>query len=106
MARWNDSDRSPLAMLRVKAGYTQAEASVHMHLGMISLVRYENGMNDITFGIGEQMARLYNVSFEDIRKAVWDTKEAAGKQTIGRSNKARRQKVSLYIKANDTHDQQ
>ena len=92
MARWNDSDRSPLAMLRVKAGYTQAEASVHMHLGMISLVRYENGMNDI--------------SFEDIRKAVWDTKEAAGKQTIGRSNKARRQKVSLYIKANDTHDQQ
>ncbi len=84
MARWNDDDRSPLAMLRVKAGYTQAEASVKMNLGMISLARYESGMNDVTFGIGEQMARLYNVSFEDIRQAVIATKEAAGRQTIGR----------------------
>lgn len=87
MARWNDEDRSPLAMLRVKAGYTQAEASVLMHLGMISLARYENGINDVTFGIGEQMANLYKVSFEDIRQAVIATKEAAGRQTIGRPKK-------------------
>lgn len=106
MARWNDNDRSPLAMLRVKAGYTQAEASVHMHLGMISLARYENGMNDVTFGVGEQMARLYKVSFEDIRKAVWDTKEAAGIQTIGRPTKARKQKVSSAIGEGDIHDKQ
>ena len=87
MARWNDQDRSPLAMLRVKAGYNQAEASVLMHLGMVSLARYEKGVNDVTFGIGEQMANLYNVSFEDIRQAVIATKEAAGRQTIGRPKK-------------------
>ena len=90
MARWKDEDRSPLAMLRVKAGYTQAEASVLMHLGMISLARYENGINDVTFGIGEQMAKLYKVSFEDIRQAVIATKEAAGRQTIGRPKKKSR----------------
>lgn len=95
MARWNNNDRSPLAMLRVKAGYTQAEASVKMHIGMISLARYENGTNDITFGIGEQMARLYNVSFEDIRQAIIQTKKAAGVQTEGRPTK---------IKKNTTQD--
>lgn len=98
MARWNDNDRSPLAMLRVKAGYTQAEASVLMHLGMISLARYESGINDVTFGIGEQMSRLYKVPFEDIRKAVWDTKEAAGIQTVGRPTKLKN--------AGDTDDKQ
>lgn len=75
MARWNDNDRTPLAMLRAKAGYTQAEASVLMHIGMISLARYENGVNDITFTIGEKMAELYKVSFEDIRQAVIETKK-------------------------------
>lgn len=89
MARWKDEDRSPLAKLRVKAGYTQAEASVKMHLGMISLARYENGANDVTFGIGEQMAQLYKVPFEEIRQAVLATKKAAGRQTIGRPNKAK-----------------
>ena len=84
MARWNDEDRTPLAKLRVNAGYTQAEASVLMHLGMISLARYENGINDVTFGIGEQMAKLYNVSFEDIRQAVIETKKAAGRMITGR----------------------
>ena len=87
MARWNDEDRTPLAMLRAKAGYTQAEASVLMHLGMISLARYENGSTDVTFGIGEQMAKLYKVSFEDIRQAVLATKAAAGRATVGRPNK-------------------
>ena len=84
MARWKDEDRSPLARLRANAGYTQAEASVLMHLGMISLARYENGINDVTFGIGEQMAKLYNVPFEEIRQAVIATKKKAGKKTIGR----------------------
>ena len=84
MARWNDDDRSPLARLRVKAGYTQAEASVLMHLGMISLARYENGVNDVTFGIGEQMAALYKVPFETIRQAIIDTKKEAGRAITGR----------------------
>ena len=87
MARWNNEDRSPLARLRVNAGYTQAEASVLMHLGMISLARYENGINDVTFGIGEQMAKLYKVPFEEIRQAIIATKEAAGRNSIGRPKK-------------------
>lgn len=99
MARWNDEDRSPLAKLRVKAGYTQAEASVKMNLGMISLARYENGVNDMTFGIGEQMAKLYHVSFEDIRQAVIATKEAAGIQTVGRARK------TLTTKKIKTHEE-
>ena len=83
MIRRRYKDRSPLAMLRVKAGYTQAEAALIMQLGT-SLARYEHGMHDITFGIGEQMAKLYKVSFEDIRQAVIATKEAAGRQTVGK----------------------
>lgn len=101
MARWNDEDRSPLATLRARAGYTLAEASVLMHLGMISLARYEKGINDVTFGIGEQMARLYKVPFESIRQAIWDTKKAAGIQTIGRPLK-----VTENTKEGDTNDKQ
>lgn len=84
MVRRRYKARSPLAMLRVKAGYTQAEASMLMQLATISLAGYENGIHDVTFGIGEQMARLYKVSFEDVRQAVIATKEAAGRQTIGK----------------------
>ena len=90
MARWKDEDRTPLAMLRVKAGYTQAEASVKMQIGMISLARYENGVNDLPFGIGELMAKLYNVSFENIRQAVLATKTAAGVQTEGKPRKIKK----------------
>ena len=66
MARWNDEDRTPLALLRASAGLTRTEASVLMQVGMITLARYENGITDVPFGIGEQMAKLYKVSFEDI----------------------------------------
>ena len=106
MARWNDEDRSPLAMLRVKAGYTQAEASVKMHLGMISLARYENGINDVTFGIGEQMANLYKVPFEAIRQAVIATKEAAGRNSIGRPVKRKSGSIDagVDLKEDDKHD--
>ena len=108
MARWNDKDRSPLAMLRVKAGYTQAEASVKMHLGMISLARYENGVNDVTFGIGEQMANLYNVPFEAIRQAVIATKKAAGRNILGRPVKRKTETTNSnqINKEDGLHDQQ
>lgn len=104
MARWNDKDRSPLALLRVKAGYTQAEASVLMHLGMISLVRYENGVNDVTFGIGEQMAELYKVPFETIRQAVLATKKAAGRQTVGKPVKIGKSTIPPEIEQEANHD--
>ena len=93
MARWNDNDRTPLAMLRVKAGYTQAEASVLMHIGMISLARYENGVNDITFTIGEKMAELYKVSFEDIRQAVIETKKIKEASSKEKNSKGKNSKL-------------
>ena len=93
MARWNDVDRTPLAMLRAKAGYTQAEASVLMHIGMISLARYENGVNDITFTIGEKMAELYKVSFEDIRQAVIETKKMKEDSSKEKTSKRKNSKL-------------
>ncbi len=87
MARWNDEDRTPLALLRASAGLTRTEASVLMQVGMITLARYENGITDVPFGIGEQMAKLYKVSFEDIRQAILATKKAVGAKTEGRISK-------------------
>ena len=87
MGRWKDEDRTPLALLRAKRGLTRTEASVIMGIGMITLARYETGASDLPFGIGEQMAKLYNVSFEDIRQAVLATKKECGVQTEGRPKK-------------------
>ncbi len=84
MGRWKPEDRTPLALLRFNAGYTREQAAVNMKMGLITLAKYESGMNDIPFGIGEQMAKLYGVSFEDIRQAVLATKKAAHIQTEGR----------------------
>ena len=43
------------------------------------MVRWEpeDRTPDISFGIGEQMAELYKVLFEDIRKVVTATKKLA-----------------------------
>ena len=79
MGRWKSEDRTPLALLRFNAGYTREKAAVSLNIGGSTLANYERGTNDISFGIGEQMAKLYRVSFEDIRKAVLATKELANK---------------------------
>ena len=77
MGRWKPEDRTPLALLRSKAGFTREQAAVIMQIGGSTLANYERGLNDISFGIGEKMAELYNVSFEAIRQAVSDTKKLA-----------------------------
>ena len=93
MARWTNEDRTPLALLRVNAGYTMAEAAVSMKLGIVTLSRYENGQTDLPFGIGEQMASLYKVQFEDIHQAVLATKKMTGANITGRISKLRRNKA-------------
>lgn len=84
MPRWTDENRTPLAQLRAKAGFTREDASAILKIVMMTLYRYEIGKNDIPLGIAEDMAALYNVPFDDIRKAARDTKEIVGANACGR----------------------
>ena len=87
MARWTNKDRTPLAQLRANVGLTLAEASVLMQLGIVTLSKYERGLTDVPFGIGEQMSPLYKVPFETIRQAVLSTKKITGANIAGRPRK-------------------
>ena len=69
----------PLVFLRKKAGYSRNKAAVLLDIGLTTLTRYENGDNDVPFGVGEKMTVLYNVPFEDVRFAIRDTKEMCNK---------------------------
>lgn len=75
MPRWKDAERMPLAVLRANAGYSRNKAAVLLDIGLTTLTRYENGENDVPFGVGERMTELYKVPFEDVRFAIRDTKE-------------------------------
>ena len=101
MARWNNEDRTPLALLRAQAGFTMNEAAVLMQLGLITLARYEKGLTDVPFGIGEQMAVLYKVPFETIRQAVLATKKITGANIAGRPRRTLPKKVLAKVNEND-----
>ena len=45
-------DRAPLAKLRAGAGLSRNAAAVGLHVGLTTLQRYENGENDVPFGVG------------------------------------------------------
>ncbi|MBR0075579.1 MAG: helix-turn-helix transcriptional regulator [Synergistaceae bacterium] len=90
---------TPLTELRVNAGLTRMEAAIIMKIANESLTRYEMGMNDIPFGVGEMMAKVYNVSFEDIRQAVRSTKEMVGAAVEGkRRSSIKKDKTDLLEK--------
>ena len=74
MPRWTDADRTPLAILRAKGGFSRNEAAVKLNVGLTTLGRYELGTNDVPMGVAEQMATLYGVTFDEIRVAVTETK--------------------------------
>ena len=101
MARWKDEDRTPLALLRANAGLTMSEASVLMQLGIVTLSRYEKGLTDVPFGIGEQMADLYKVPFEEVRQAVSATKKIMGANTAGRPRRIMPKKIIAKVNEND-----
>ena len=90
-------DRTPLAQLRANAGYTNAEAAVLMQLGVVTLSKYERGLTDVPFGIGELMSDLYRVPFETIRQAVLATKKVTGAKMKGRLNPVTPKKVIAEI---------
>ena len=90
MPRWSDENRTPLARLRTKAGFTREEASAILRIVTMTLYRYEIGKNDIPLGLAEDMSVLYNVSFDELRAAVKETKELHKEK---RSAKSRLQDV-------------
>lgn len=87
MPRWSNVDRTPLAILRANAGHSRDTAAAVMGISLSSLIRYENGVNDVPIGLAEEMAVLYHVPFEDVRTAIRETKEAAGVRAVGRAAK-------------------
>ena len=80
MARWTEEDRTPLAQLRARAGYSMEKAAVLMGITGRTLARYENAVNDIPLGTAENMAVLYHVPFNEFRQAAKETKEIASKK--------------------------
>ena len=87
MPRWSKSDRSPLGNLRANAGYSREAAAAAMNLSLSTMVRYETGSSDIPIGIAEDMAILFNVSFDNLREAIKETKEAKGIKITGHKTK-------------------
>ena len=84
MPRWNSRDRTALGVIRANAGYSREKAAAIMDISISSLIRYEDGTNDIPIGIVEEMAVIYHVPFDDLREAIKKSKEAAGMRTVGR----------------------
>lgn len=97
MVRMKENNLTPLAELRLKSGISREDASSILNVVMMTLYRYENGMTDIPLGIAENMASLYNVSFDEIRKAAKATKEFKGINANGRVNTGRRQKLQKIL---------
>ena len=84
MPRWPDDDKTPLAKLRSKAGFTREDAAAILNIVMMTLYRYERGKTDIPLGVAENMADLYNVPFDELRKAARETKSMIDANPRGR----------------------
>lgn len=67
-------NKTPLFLLRKNAGLSQNTAAELLGIGMTTLFRYESGENDIPFSTAEDMAIIYHVPFDVVRKAINDTK--------------------------------
>ena len=101
MVRMKKDNLTPLAKLRIKSGISREDASSVLNVVMMTLYRYENGMTDIPLGIAENMASLYNVSFDEVRNAAKATKEFKGINANGRVNTGRRQKLQKILESNN-----
>ena len=78
-SRWRAEDLTPLASLRFKAGYSREQAAVNMQISNTTLFHYENGIKDIPFSIVNRMTEIYDVTLEDIKQAVLNTKKIVNK---------------------------
>ena len=89
MPRWTNENRSPLGNIRANAGYSRETAANIMKLSLSTMVRYEAGRSDIPIGVAEEMAVLYQVSFDTIREAIKTTKEEKGINIMGHRSRTR-----------------
>ncbi len=94
MPRWPDEDKTPLAKLRAKAGFTREEAAAILKVVMMTLYRYERGKTDIPLGVAENMATLYNIPFDELRKAARETKSISGANPRGRIKNKKEREIS------------
>ena len=101
MPRWKDDDRTPLAQLRANAGFSREDTASILNIVMMTLYRYEHGITDIPLGIAENMASLYKVSFDELRKAAKETKELKGIKPEGRLNRNKNNKYHNEGENND-----
>ncbi len=97
MANMKDSNMTPLAKLRIDAGFSREDAASLLNVVMMTLYRYETGKTDIPLGVAENMASLYRVPFNDLREAARNTKELKGVEAEGRINIGRQQRITRII---------
>ena len=65
---------------------------------MMTLYRYESGKTDIPLGVAENMASLYSVPFDDIRRAAKETKGMKGRNPEGHISKVSKGTKSLSVR--------
>ena len=79
MSRWPDNDRTPLARIRVNAGYTIETAAVALGTTGRTLGRYEKADTDVPSRMIKKMASLYGKNDCEVLDAIdgtWAPKEA------------------------------
>ena len=74
MINQENENKTPLFLLRKKIGLSRNEAAVLLKIGLTTLARYENADNDVPCGVAEDMAIIYGVPFDVVRKAIKETK--------------------------------
>lgn len=75
MSQSTDSEKMPLALLRIKAGMSCQEASIAMKIGIDRLDGFETGLCAVPSEIAKEMARIYCVSSEEVRDAIEETRK-------------------------------
>ncbi|MBR0221997.1 MAG: helix-turn-helix transcriptional regulator, partial [Synergistaceae bacterium] len=64
---WEKSITQPMA-LRQRIGFSRKQVDKFIGLGRGCLTRYEKGDSEIPLDVAEDLAKLYNVSMDEIRK--------------------------------------
>ncbi len=97
-SRWNNEDITPPMAMRQNAGFSRAQASGFVDIGHAALASYEKGDSLIPLDIAEDLATLYKVPFDDIRKAF----AAVRKPRLTERDWERARKIKIKSKMNNT----
>ncbi|MBQ4419620.1 MAG: helix-turn-helix transcriptional regulator, partial [Synergistaceae bacterium] len=64
---WEKSITQPMA-LRQRIGFSRQQVYKFIGVGHAALTRYEKGESEIPLDVAEDLAKLYNVTIDEIRK--------------------------------------